>query len=136
MRTSILVLAAFAGFVGGSIGSCFSPLGLGLPSVYAQGPGVEIIQSENFVLLDSSGHKRGEWRMDRSGLPVLRRFDAQGSRHLGHYGNSSRQTNARALAWISTFDVALQLSDRRFMRGDGPVHQIADRHHADHVVAI
>ena len=70
MRTSIL-LAASAGFLGGFIGSHMTP-------VYAQAPGVEILQSRNFVLLDGAGHKRGEWRMDSSGLPVLRLFDARG----------------------------------------------------------
>jgi hypothetical protein len=71
MRTSTLVLAALAGLVGAALGSH-------LTTVYAQGPGVEILQSKNFVLMDSAGHKRGEWRMDPSGQPVLRLFDAQG----------------------------------------------------------
>ncbi len=36
------------------------------------------LQSKSFVLLDGAGHKRGEWKMDSSGQPVLRLFDAQG----------------------------------------------------------
>jgi hypothetical protein len=71
MRISTLLAAAFAGFLAGAIGSRLTP-------VYAQGPGVEILQSKDFVLLDGSGHKRGEWKMDSSGQPVLRLFDAQG----------------------------------------------------------
>ena len=71
MRISTLVLAALAGFLGGAIGSHMT-------TVYAQGPGVEIIQSKNFVLMDGAGHKRGEWKIDSSGEPVLRLFDAQG----------------------------------------------------------
>jgi hypothetical protein len=69
MRFSTLVLAAFAGFAGGAIGSHMT--------VYAQGPGVDILHSKNFELLDGAGHKRGEWTMDSSGQPVLRLFDAQ-----------------------------------------------------------
>jgi hypothetical protein len=71
MRISILILATFAGFLGGTIGSR-------LTSVYAQGSGVEVLQAKDFVLLDGAGHKRGEWRMGSSGQPVLRLFDAQG----------------------------------------------------------
>jgi hypothetical protein len=70
MRFSTLVLAAFAGFAGGAIGSHVT-------TVYAQAPGVEILHSKNFVLLDDAGHKRGEWKIDSSGEPVLRLFDAQ-----------------------------------------------------------
>jgi hypothetical protein len=70
MRLSTLVLAALAGFAGGAIGSHVT-------TVYAQGPGVEILHSKTFVLLDGAGHKRGEWTMDSSGQPVLRLFDAQ-----------------------------------------------------------
>jgi hypothetical protein len=78
MRTSTLVAAAFAGFIGGTIGGGAS--GSHFTTVYAQGPdpGVEILHSKNFVLLDGAGHKRGEWKIDPSGLPVLRLFDAQG----------------------------------------------------------
>jgi hypothetical protein len=71
MRTSTLVIAAMAGFLGGTIGSR-------LPAVFAQGPVVESLQSRNFALLDGAGHKRGEWRLDPSGQPALRLFDAQG----------------------------------------------------------
>jgi hypothetical protein len=71
MRTATLILAAFAGFLGGVIGSR-------LTTVYAQGPGVEILQSKTFMLLDGAGHKRGEWKMDSSGQPVFRLFDTQG----------------------------------------------------------
>jgi hypothetical protein len=71
MRTSVVLLAALAGFAGGSAVSH-------LTSVYAQGPGVEILHSRDFVLLDGAGHKRGEWRVDASGMPVLRMFDVQG----------------------------------------------------------
>jgi len=73
MRTSTLLAAAFAGVLGGAISSYFT-------TVYAQGSdtGVGSLHSKNFVLLDESGHKRGEWRIDASGLPVLRLFDARG----------------------------------------------------------
>ncbi len=73
MRIASLVLAAFAGFIGGAVGSH-------LTSVYAQGPdaGLEALHSKDFVLLDGSGHKRGEWNLDASGQPVLRLFDARG----------------------------------------------------------
>lgn len=71
MRISALALAAIAGFIGGSIGSH-------LMTAYAQAPDVETIKSQNYVLLDQAGRKRGEWRMDPSGQPVLRLFDAQG----------------------------------------------------------
>ena len=72
MRISTFVVVAFAGFLAGAIGSRFTP-------VYAQGPGAESLQSKNLVLLDGSGHKRGEWKMDSSGQPVMRLFDAQGT---------------------------------------------------------
>jgi len=71
MCTSKFVIAALAGFLGGWIGSH-------LPTVYAQGPGVEILQSKTFVLLDNAGKKRGEWTVDASGQPALRLFDLQG----------------------------------------------------------
>ena len=71
MRTSTLILAVFAGLLGGLVGSQ-------LTTVHAQGPGVEVLQTKNFVLIDGAGHKRGEWRMDPSGQPALRLFDAQG----------------------------------------------------------
>jgi hypothetical protein len=71
MRISALTLAAIAGLLGGAVGSH-------LMTVHAQTPGVETIKSQNFVLLDQAGHNRGEWRMDPSGQPVLRLFDAQG----------------------------------------------------------
>ncbi len=71
MRISTLALAALAAFVAGAIGSHMT--------VYAQGQGVDMLHSRNFVLLDSSGHKRGKWTMDPSGQPALRLFDAQGS---------------------------------------------------------
>jgi hypothetical protein len=70
MRISTLVLAVFAGFVSGAVGSRMT--------VYAQAPGVDILHSKNFVLLDDAGHKRGEWKMDSSGQPVIRLFDPQG----------------------------------------------------------
>jgi hypothetical protein len=71
MRISTLLLATSAGFLGGAIDSRLTP-------VYAQGSGVEMLQSKDFELLDGAGHKRGEWKMDSSGQPVLRLFDAQG----------------------------------------------------------
>jgi hypothetical protein len=70
MRASSVALTAFAGFLGGAVGSHMS--------VYAQAPGAEILQSKNFVLLDGAGHKRGEWKMDSSGQPILRLFDEKG----------------------------------------------------------
>lgn len=72
MRTSSLILAALAGFLGGSIASRFT-------TVHAQAPGSggEILQSKAFVLLDGSGHKRGEWKTEQ-GQPALRLFDKQG----------------------------------------------------------
>jgi hypothetical protein len=70
MRISSLALAVLAGFLGGAVGSHMT--------VYAQAAGVDMVDSRNFVLLDSSGHKRGEWTLDPSGQPVLRLFDAQG----------------------------------------------------------
>lgn len=75
MRTSTIVPAMLAGFFAGMVGA---NLGLRLTTVYAQGPAVEMLQSKSFVLLDSSGRKRGDWVIDPSGLPVLRLFDAQG----------------------------------------------------------
>jgi hypothetical protein len=71
MRISTLLLAAAAGFLAGAFSSRLTP-------VYAQGSGVEVLQSKSFVLLDGAGHRRGEWKMDSSGQPVLRLFDAQG----------------------------------------------------------
>ena len=71
MRTATLVLATLAGLLGGLIASHMT-------TVYAQEPGVEILHSKDFMLMDGAGHKRGEWRMDSSGQPVLRLFDAQG----------------------------------------------------------
>jgi hypothetical protein len=76
MRISTFGLAAIAGFLGGWLGSHIT-------TVYAQGPGLkilpsEILQSKDFVLMDGSGRKRGEWRTDPSGQPVLRLFDSQG----------------------------------------------------------
>lgn len=71
MRTSTLLLGVFAGFLGGALGSH-------LTTVYAQSSGVEILQTKNFVLLDGAGHKRGEWKIDPSGEPVIRLFDTQG----------------------------------------------------------
>jgi hypothetical protein len=71
MRTATLFLATLAGFLGGALASHMT-------TVYAQGPGVEILQSKSFVLLDRGGQKRGEWLMDPSGKPVLRMFDTQG----------------------------------------------------------
>jgi hypothetical protein len=71
MRIATIILAALAGFAGGSIGSRIT-------SVYAQGPGVEILRSREFVLMDGAGHKRGEWLIDSSGQTVLRTFDARG----------------------------------------------------------
>lgn len=71
MRISALAIATFAGFLGGTIGSH-------LATVHAQGPGVEILQSKSFVLWDGAGRERGEWKMDPSGQPMLRLFDAQG----------------------------------------------------------
>ena len=74
MRTAIVCLAAAAGFAGGLAGSRIA-------TVHAQGPGpgVEILRSKSFVLLDASGRKRGEWRMDSNGQPVLRLFDDRGN---------------------------------------------------------
>jgi hypothetical protein len=71
MRTSILFVAVLAGFAGGSVASHIT-------SVYAQVPGVEIIRSRSFVLLDAEGRKRGEWMVNPSGQPVLRMYDAEG----------------------------------------------------------
>jgi hypothetical protein len=53
-------------------------VGSQLATVYGQGPGVETLQCRHYVLMDAAGHKRGEWKMDSSGEPVLRMFDAQG----------------------------------------------------------
>jgi len=71
MRISTLVVAAIAGFIGGEFNAY-------LRTVYAQGPGADILQSKSFVLLDGSGRKRGEWKIDPSGQAVLRLFDSQG----------------------------------------------------------
>ena len=71
MRAATLFLATLAGFLGGALASRMT-------TVYAQGPGVEILQSKSFVLLDRAGQKRGEWTMDSSGKPALRMFDTQG----------------------------------------------------------
>jgi len=70
MRVSTPVLSC-VGFLAGAAGSHFA-------TVHAQAPGVDILHSQNFVLMDGAGHKRGEWKMDSSGQPVLRLFDAQG----------------------------------------------------------
>jgi hypothetical protein len=70
MRTSTPVVG-LAGLLAGAVGSQ-------LATVYGQGPGVETFQCRNYVLMDAAGHKRGEWKMDSSGEPVLRMFDAQG----------------------------------------------------------
>jgi hypothetical protein len=71
MRTVLLVQATVAGLFGGLIAPYMT-------TVRAQEPGVEILHSKDFVLLDGAGHKRGEWKMDSSGQPVLRLFDSQG----------------------------------------------------------
>lgn len=46
---------------------------------YAQAPGPEVIRARSFVLVDSEGHRRGEWLVDKSGRGVLRMFDAKGT---------------------------------------------------------
>jgi hypothetical protein len=71
MRTVTIVLAALAGFVGGTAASR-------LEKVHAQGPGAEVVRSRSFVLLDSGGRKRGEWTVDASGHPRLQMFDRFG----------------------------------------------------------
>ncbi len=70
MRISTPVIG-LAGFVAGMVGSH-------LATVHAQGSAVDTFQCKNYVLMDSTGHKRGEWRVDSSGESVLRLFDAQG----------------------------------------------------------
>jgi hypothetical protein len=70
MRISTLVIA-LAGFVAGMVGSR-------LATVHAQGSAIDTFQCKNYVLMDGAGHKRGEWKVDPSGQPVLRLFDAQG----------------------------------------------------------
>lgn len=70
MRISTSVVA-LAGFLAGAAGTR-------LATVYAQGPGVEVLHCKDYVLIDNAGHKRGEWKMDSSGEPVLRMFDGQG----------------------------------------------------------
>ena len=64
-------VVGLAGFVAGAVGTH-------LATVHAQSPGVDIFQCRNYVLMDGAGHKRGEWKVDPSGQPVLRLFDAQG----------------------------------------------------------
>jgi len=71
MRTLTILFAMVAGFVGGAIGSS-------LRTVYAQAPGVEILHSRAFVLLDAAGRKRGEWTVTPSGEAVLRLLDPLG----------------------------------------------------------
>ena len=94
MRISILMLATFAGFAGRS--AQLAPT----PQFTPRALGVEILQSKEFVLLDGPGHKRGEWKIDSSGQPVLRLFDDQRARYLGHHGSASRPANASTLGDI------------------------------------
>ncbi len=73
MRISTTVIG-LAGFLAGAVASH-------LATAYAQGPpgsGVNTFECRNFVLMDSAGHKRGEWKVDASGQPVLRLFDKSG----------------------------------------------------------
>jgi hypothetical protein len=74
MRISTLAVAALAGLIAGAMGGAIGSH----MTVYAQDSGIEILRSKNFVLLDRSGHKRGEWMMDPSGEPALRLFDSEG----------------------------------------------------------
>lgn len=60
-----------AGFLAGAVGCQIA-------TVYGQGPSVQTFECKNYVLMDGAGHKRGEWKIDSSGEPVLRMFDAQG----------------------------------------------------------
>jgi hypothetical protein len=71
MRLSTSMLAAMAGFLGGFAGSH-------LPTVNAQTQPPAILNSRDFVLVDAAGHKRGEWKLDTAGQPVLRLFGPQG----------------------------------------------------------
>ncbi|HTW63986.1 MAG TPA: hypothetical protein VME17_05185 [Bryobacteraceae bacterium] len=71
MRTVTLILAAVAGFAGGTAASR-------LEEVHAQGPGAEVLRSRGFMLFDSAGRKRGEWTVDSSDQPRLRMFDRFG----------------------------------------------------------
>ena len=71
MRSSILILATFAGFLGGLAGGW-------IITAFAQSPSADVIQSRGFVLLDNAGRKRGEWMIDVSGQAVVRLFDSHG----------------------------------------------------------
>lgn len=63
MRILTFVFAVLLGFLGGT---------------YAQSPGPEAIRGRGFVLLDSEGHKRGEWLVDNTGRGIMRMFDRTG----------------------------------------------------------
>jgi hypothetical protein len=88
MRSSILILATFAGFLGGLAGSRIT-------TAFAQSPSTEVIQSRSFVLLDSAGRKRGEWMIDVSGQAVIRLFDSHGQELWDTAGTAHAQRLVR-----------------------------------------
>ena len=63
------LLAAAAGMLGGMLAAAQAQGGRTVPST---------IEAKSFVLLDSAGHKRGEWKLDASGQPSITLFDANG----------------------------------------------------------
>jgi len=68
-RMFLAILAAAAGLVGGLVAVAQAQGGRTVPSV---------VQAKSFVLLDSVGHKRGEWKLDASGQPSITLFDENG----------------------------------------------------------
>jgi hypothetical protein len=74
MLSRSIVWAGLAGFAGGAVGSRVIPL----QTAYAQTPTPDLVQAKSFVLLDSDNRKRGEWRIDTGGEPVLELYDKQG----------------------------------------------------------
>ncbi|MGI8744607.1 MAG: hypothetical protein ACR2NN_18940 [Bryobacteraceae bacterium] len=79
-RMNMIAVAALAGFAAGA----FAPRLLQVGPVHAQAM-PELVQAKSFVLLDGSGRKRGEWKLDASGDPVLQLFD-QGGRTIWEAG--------------------------------------------------
>ena len=107
MQISTPVIAALAGFLAGAFGSSDGN------SLRPRHRRRETFECKNYVLMDGAGHKRGEWKIDSSGEPVLRMFDAQGrviwqTNKAGRAVDSPALTGRLVLTWISAFDIALQ----------------------------
>lgn len=77
MRIIPILFAAFAGMLGGALSvRLFSTQVVQAQDVRNSG---QTVQARTFVLLDSVGRKRGEWKVDGTGEPALTFFDENGN---------------------------------------------------------